>query len=71
MKPISYILLNLILKNRRFLGKNYIHRADDSNLIEIRLTKTKGGYGLCISTTATNKIQNRWIAKHLKNNFGN
>ncbi len=49
--------------------KDYIHKVHDDNIIEIRLTKTKGGYGLCVSTTANNKIQNHWIAKHLKNNF--
>lgn len=49
--------------------KNYIHKVDDKNLIEVRLVNTKSGYGLCISTTATNKIQNHWIAKYLKREF--
>lgn len=50
--------------------KKYIHKVDAQNLIEVRLPNTKKGYGLCVSTTATNRIQNWWIAKHLKKNYG-
>lgn len=46
--------------------KNYIHLIKEPNIIEIRLTWTKGGYGLCIATTATNRAQNHWIARHLE-----
>ena len=38
-------------------------------LIEVRLTWTKAGYGLCVSTTAENIIQNHWIANLLKKKY--
>ncbi len=50
--------------------RSYIRKVDNKNLIEVRLVNTKSGYGLCISTTATNKIQNHWIAKQLEKRFG-
>lgn len=50
--------------------RQYIHRVDNHNLIDVRLYWTQKGYGLCISTTATNKIQNYWIAKQLNFRYG-
>ncbi|ERJ65011.1 hypothetical protein HMPREF1554_01864 [Porphyromonas gingivalis F0569] len=70
-KLIEYKYVKEILNTIDFdpSGKSYIHKIDDKNLIEIRLVNTKAGYGLCISTTAANKIQNHWIAKYLEKKF--
>lgn len=51
-------------------GGKYIDSIEGINIIKIRLNGTKCGYGLCISTTAVNKVQNHWIAKHLEEKFG-
>ena len=48
---------------------SYIHKVKAPNLIEVRLTWTKAGYGLCISTTAENIIQNHWIANLLRKQY--
>lgn len=49
--------------------KQYIHTVRNNNIIEIRLTWTKEGYGLCVSTTATNMAQNYWIARFLEEKY--
>lgn len=49
--------------------KQYIHKVRNNNIIEIRLTWTKEGYGLCVSTTATNMAQNYWIARYLEEKY--
>lgn len=48
---------------------SYIHKVKAPNLIEVRLIWTKAGYGLCISTTAENIIQNHWIANLLRKQY--
>lgn len=50
--------------------RRYISNIKDPNIVEVRLTKTSAGYGLCVATTAENTIQNHWIAKHLEREFG-
>lgn len=50
---------------------HFIHKVGDKNLLEIRLPKSKQGYGVCISTSAENVIQNRWIANFLAKKFAN
>lgn len=51
-------------------AKCYISNIRDTNIVEVRLTRTSAGYGLCVATTAENIIQNHWIAKYLKREFG-
>lgn len=51
-------------------AKCYINDIKSPNIVEVRLTKTSAGYGLCVSTTAENDIQNHWIAKRLEREYG-
>ena len=50
--------------------KEYIHRVEDKNIIELRLYWTPKGYGLCIQTSAESRIQNKWIARYLDKKYG-
>lgn len=63
--------VNEILNTIDFNPKetSYIHNVKAPNLIEVRLIWTKAGYGLCVSTTAENIIQNHWIANLLKKQY--
>lgn len=47
----------------------FIHDIKDPNIVEIRLTNTKVGYGLRIFTSAKNKPQNHWIARHIEEKY--
>lgn len=47
----------------------YIHNVCSDGIIEVRLHRTKVGYGLKIATSAQDIIEAWWIAKHLQNHF--
>ena len=49
--------------------KDCISRVYSDNKIDIRLTYTKQGYGVCVLTSANTTIQNHWIAKHIKKKY--
>lgn len=49
--------------------KRFIHRINEDGTIEIRLHWTKKGYGIKISTSATDIVQAYWIAKHLQDKY--
>lgn len=48
---------------------SFIHKIEEPNIVEIRLTNTKAGYGLKIFTSAKNKPQNHWIARHIEERY--
>lgn len=50
--------------------KNFIHKVGERNILEVRLPKSKHGYGLCISTSAENIIHNYWISYYLSARYG-
>lgn len=49
--------------------KNFIRKIFDDGKIEIRMTWTKRGSGLIVSTTGKNLYQTAWIAHHLEKHF--
>ncbi len=51
--------------------KEYIHKVNSDGSIEVRLHWTKKGYGLRISTTATDLVEAYWVAKRLNEKYGN
>lgn len=50
--------------------RHYIHRVQSDGIIEVRLHRTKMGYGLMIATTARDIIETRWVAKKLDETYG-
>lgn len=49
--------------------RDCISKVYSDNKIDIRLTYTKQGYGVCILTSAKTTIQNHWIAKHIRKKY--
>lgn len=48
---------------------NLIHQVYEDGKIELVLTHTDQGLGLIVQTTATNLLETKWVAKHLKENL--
>lgn len=66
--PYVKDILNSIDWNQ--LEKEYIHKVNPDGSIEIRLHWTKKGYGLLISTSATDLVEAYWVAKRLNEKYG-
>jgi hypothetical protein len=70
LKNCSYIksVINSLPFNPQ--ETNFIHNVYEDGKIELVLTETDQGLGLIVETTATNMLETKWVAKHLKTYFG-
>lgn len=50
--------------------RDYIHAVKPDGIIEVRLHWTKAGYGLKVSTSASDAIESWWVAKRLRKIHG-